>query len=242
MYIPSSFNVEDESEQIKLIRENPLGIIFNCGKGSSGNSSFWNPLKGTRASPSFSDLHATHVPFVFEENESGKHKIKTHLAAKNHHVEILEESPQCLVVFQGPHSYISPSWYPLKKKTHKFVPTWNYSAVHVYGTAHVVKNKEALLEFLEQVTDQEEGKRPEGEAYEEKWKLSDAPAAYIDAKLKSIVLLEIEIDHMEGNFKYSQGDPKQNVEGIIENLETEVSGENGRKVASLIREHYPQQL
>ncbi|CAD6633174.1 XXYS1_4_G0006860.mRNA.1.CDS.1 [Saccharomyces cerevisiae] len=75
---------------------------------------------------------ASHIPFVFVEFDNGEHKLIAHLARKNKQVEMLERVQKCLVVFQRVDSYISPAWYPVKKKTHKFVPTWDFAAVYVY--------------------------------------------------------------------------------------------------------------
>lgn len=242
MYIRKVYEVTELAKQAELIKKYPLGIVFSANPSPGGG------LLGFMRAGSLeevdSELCATHVPFFFVEGKDGEsHKLVAHLAANNQQGKQLEKVGKVLVVFQSVDSYTSPAWYPLKKKTHKYVPTWNFAAVHVYGTPKVIRNdKEWLLRQLNQITDQEEGKRPEGEGYEEKWKVSDAPEKYIDAKLKNIVGLEIEITAIQSKFKFGQDEVPTNVNGVLEGLEKEVGGEKGEEMCKLTRECYPGEL
>lgn len=240
MYIPKAFEVTDNAALFEVIRSNPLGVLFSHAAESHGAFGLFKTGK-TGLSPE--NTCATHVPFVLVTNEDGSQQLLTHLAAQNHHVDLLAKEENCLVVFQGPQSYISPSWYPTKKKNQKAVPTWDYTAVHVFGKAKLIKgDREWLLNMLNLITDQQEGKRPEGPEFEEKWRVSDAPTSYVDGMLANIVGVEIEIEKMEGNFKLHQNYPSVNVNGIIHNLETEVGGDKGTEMADYVRNHYPNQL
>lgn len=233
MYIPKHFAVTDLDKQVEIIKNYPLGILFSSTPSSKGLMGFWKGAKDERPD---SELCATHIPFYFVQSSEGKHKLIAHLAAQNHKVEQLENVSNCLVTFQSADSYISPSWYPLKPKTHKYVPTWDFAAVHVYGTPKIIReDKEWLLNMLNLLTDQEEEKRPSGEKYEGKWKVSDAPDAYLDVMMKNIVGLEIDITHMESKFKFDQNKSKIDVEGVIKNLGVEVGGEKGKQMAELTR-------
>ncbi|SCU92261.1 LADA_0F15456g1_1 [Lachancea dasiensis] len=227
MYIPQPYQVSDVAQQVELIENNPLGIMFSHAPESNG---LLNYIK-----PSAVSMNATHVPFVIvKDQQTDKYRLLAHLSKNNQHAELLEKQPECLVVFQGPQSYISPSWYPLKKKTHKFVPTWDYSAVHVYGKAKIIRDdKDWLLGMLNTVTDQEEGKRPEGPDFEEKWTVSDAPSNYIDAMLRGIVGLEVEIDRFECQVKAHQKQDVVNVKGVSEGLVKEC-GAKGEAVANVM--------
>lgn len=163
-----------------------------------------------------------------------------HLAIQNNQVEQLESVSNCLVTFQSTDSYVSPSWYTLKPKTHKYVPTWDFAAVHVYGTPKIIRgDKEWLLNMLNLITDQEEGKRPTGKKFKEKWKVSDAPDSYLNVMLNNIVGLEIEITHIESKFKFDQNKNKIDIAGLIDNFEHEVGGEKGMKLAEYICECQP---
>ncbi|CAI4044509.1 hypothetical protein N7582_003094 [Saccharomyces uvarum] len=241
MYIPKKFEVQDLPRQVEIIHNYPLGTLFTASPPSKGILDIWN--NGLTDRPD-SELCVTHVPFSFVPGTGGScGKLVAHLAVQNQQIEHLEKLSKCLVVFQSVDSYISPSWYPLKKKTHKHVPTWDFAAVHVYGTPRIIKgDKEWLIDLLNRLTDQEESKRPEGEQYEEKWKVSDAPESYIDAKLKGIVGLEIEITHIESKFKFDQDSAKIDVEGVIDNLEKEVGGEKGKEMAKLVKGCCPNKM
>lgn len=238
MYIPKEYESTDFSKQVALIREYPLGVLFSSETRKSGILQFASQLYETK-SPEV-EMEASHIPFLFVESKDGKHKLIAHLARRNQLIDLLERSGKCLVVFQSVDSYISPSWYPLKKETHKFVPTWDFAAVHVYGTPKIIRDdKDWLINMLTLLTAQEEGKRPKGAEYEEKWKVSDAPESYLAIMLKNIVGIEIEIDSIQSKFKFDQKSPVVNVQGVIKNLLHEVGGDKGKGMAALVKENYP---
>ncbi|MGA7364523.1 MAG: FMN-binding negative transcriptional regulator, partial [Candidatus Sulfotelmatobacter sp.] len=119
MYIPEYFCVRDHEDAIKFMRANPFAIL----------------ISSTEAGP-----FATHLPiFVRAENGEEQVILRGHVAKANPHWRYLEQQPQCLIIFHGPHSYISPSNYTLRES----VPTWNYGAVHLYGKAQVFSSAEA---------------------------------------------------------------------------------------------------
>ncbi|MGB5154508.1 MAG: FMN-binding negative transcriptional regulator, partial [Candidatus Sulfotelmatobacter sp.] len=119
MYIPEYFRVRDHEDAIKFMRANPFAIL----------------ISSTEAGP-----FATHLPIFVRANEGGeKIVLRGHVAKANPHWRYLEQQPQCLTIFHGPHSYISPSNYTLRES----VPTWNYGAVHLYGKAQVFSSAEA---------------------------------------------------------------------------------------------------
>lgn len=211
MYIPKHFE-SMELSRYKLSKKPPLGTLFSS-KASRQGFFGWR-TSSNKDDPDFG-MCASHIPFVFVEFDNGEHKLIAHLARKNKQVEMLERVQKCLVVFQSVDSYISPAWYPMKKRTRKFVPTWDFAAVHVYGTPRIIReDKDWLINMLSTLTDQEEEKRPEGEMYEEKWSVSDAPDSYINAMLQNIVGLEISITHIQSKFKFDQNKSQINVEGI----------------------------
>ena len=211
MYIPKHFESMEPS-RYKTPKKPPLGTLFSS-KASRQGFFGWR-TSSNKDDPDFG-MCASHIPFVFVEFDNGEHKLIAHLVRKNKQVEMLERVQKCLVVFQSVDSYISPAWYPMKKRTHNFVPTWDFAAVHVYGTPRIIReDKDWLINMLSTLTDQEEEKRPEGEMYEEKWSVSDAPDSYINAMLQNIVRLKISITHIQSNFKFDQNKSQINVEGI----------------------------
>lgn len=235
MYIPKQYEVTDREKQIAVIKENPLGILFTAVQPNGGLLSY---IVGGSSKTVDPELCATHVPFVFVEGADQRNRLVAHIASKNEQVAHLETANNVLVIFQGPHSYVSPSWYPTKKKTHKLVPTWAYATVHVYGSPKIIRDKKWLLEQVTKLSDQEEGKRPQGEEYEKKWKVTDAPERVIDAKLNGVVGLEIEISSIQCKFKFDQEMCEEDIQGVIHGFEHEVGGEHGSKLASFTRDCY----
>ncbi len=165
---------------------------------------------------------ATHLPLIIRE--SGEQvAIRGHVARANPHWRYLEDQSQCLVIFHGPHAYISPKNY----MTREAVPTWNFGAVHVYGTARVFSAPDELLGMLHELIPMFE---PE---YADQW--ASLSQAYRDRMLSHIVGFEIAVRKIEAKFKLSQNRAKEEQENVIASLEhvadTAVSG-----TARLMRE------
>ena len=114
---------------------------------------------------------------------------------------------ETLVIFQGPHAYISPTHYEKKQN----VPTWNYIAVHAYGKATLLKSQEQATEVLEKMINTYEAE------YFEQWKqLSET---YKSGMIKAIVAFEIEVTNLEGKFKLSQNKTKNEQQHIANAFE-----------------------
>ena len=240
MYIPKSMEVTDLSKQLELIEAHPLGALFNY---NTPNNSVLSYLTGSGPAPSDivdGEMCCTHIPFLVVKEDDGTVKLTAHLAVKNQHVQMLQKNPRCLVVFQAADSYITPSWYPLKETTHKFVPTWDFASVHVYGEARIITDKGWLVDMIGRLTDQEEGKRPEGEGPAgKKWKVSDAPAKYIEKRLDEVVGLEITVAHTQGKFKLHQDMSQVNVEGVLQGLKREVGNSVSEELVELCKANNP---
>ncbi|CDO91978.1 unnamed protein product [Kluyveromyces dobzhanskii CBS 2104] len=261
MYIPSHLNVTDLDQQVKLIEQYPLGVLFNYNSGKAGLLDYFKSGKPPTESRVDSEMCATHLPFHYVPDAAtgGKGKLIAHLAKTNQHAQMLEENPNCLVVFQSVDSYVSPDWYPLKKKTEKFVPTWDFACVHAYGKAKIIRNDEQwLLQTLNSITDQEEGKRPlamvaddvdgkedsvsRDEDSPRRWEVSQTNKDHLDRLLKNIVGIEIEINSIQSKFKFQQEMPPVNVNGVIGGYARELDPAKAEKLADLTREQYPRQL
>jgi transcriptional regulator len=120
-----------------------------------------------------------------------------------------------MAVFQGPQCYITPSYYATKAETGKVVPTWNYATVHAYGPLRTIEDAAWLRRFVEQLTERHEAARPADEA---RWKVGDAPEAFIDTLLKAIVGIELPIARLEGKWKVSQNRPAEDRAGVVAGL------------------------
>lgn len=183
MYTPKFNQVEDRALLIEAMRAWPFAILFGPDKNGG-------PV-------------ATHLPLVV--HDEGEHGLlEGHFALANPHWKALA-GRETLVVFSGPHSYVSPTLYVERKS----VPTWNYIAVHATGVLEIVEDekdnpaaaharKDALLKNLIAVNEP---------AYAEQW--NELPIAYRISMTSGIVGFRIRIAKIEGKFKVSQNRPEQ---------------------------------
>ncbi|KFY72551.1 hypothetical protein V499_07299 [Pseudogymnoascus sp. VKM F-103] len=222
----------------QLIRENPLGILTTAIR-----------------SPQHPLILASHIPFVLDVPETADGTLSNgilrgHIAKQNPQAKVLMEAvaarkeqghdtlellDEVLVLFNGPHHhYVTPKFYvETKPDSGKVVPTWNYSAVEVYGKVRVYCNSQSdetssfLRKQLGDLTQQSESliMGYTGGDKSSPWEVSDAPSPYIEIMKKNIIGIEIRIDRLGGKFKMSQELSKGDREGVIngfENLGTEV--------------------
>ena len=168
------------------------------------------------ATPS-GELFATHMPFVFNPSDGEHGVLEAHLARANPHHRLAGADSQALVIFTGPDAYITPNWYPGKYTHGREVPTWNYIAVHAYGTLRFVDDPEWLLAHLGRLTTRSEATRltTDGAAA---WRVEDAPAEYIAQQMKAIVGVEIRLTRLEGKWKMSQNKTPETIDSVIAGL------------------------
>jgi transcriptional regulator len=117
-----------------------------------------------------------------------------------------------MVVFRGPHGYISPNWYPSKHETHRHVPTWNYEVVHAHGRLRIVDDEKFLRGIVGRLTRRHEASEPRP------WKMGDAPPDYINQMLRAIVGIEVEVLRLEGKRKLGQNRDARDSEGAVRAL------------------------
>ncbi len=146
-------------------------------------------------------------PLPFELSGGSLHG---HVARGNPLAEL--DGAEVLVIFHGPQAYISPNWYPTKHETGREVPTWDYAVVHVHGRMKVINDAGWLRTLLERLVDRHEATEPKP------WHMDDAPADHIEKSLRAITGLEIDIERIEGKFKFNQNHPERNRRGIVEGL------------------------
>lgn len=205
MYIPKKYAEEDLEKQIELILNYPLGTVITSTDDG---------------------LIANHIPFyLYKDPENGKTYLRAHLAKANHQVPSLKANDKVLVVFQSADSYISPNHYPGKQVTHKYVPTWDFAAVHVHGKSRIIDDGKWVRSQLDSFTAQNENKR------QSPWKVSDAPEKYTSLLIKAITGLEIEVESTECKFKFEQKMDRKDIDGVIEGL-----AEENPAVSEMVRE------
>ena len=137
---------------------------------------------------------------------------------------------ESVVVFQGPESYITPSWYESKRQHGQAVPTWNYVVVHAYGRPRFVRDRQWLLAHVTALTLQHEA------AFAEPWQVSDAPAEYIDKMLSNIVGVEIPVTRLLGKWKVSQNRPLADRLGVVTGL-NDMASEKAAAMEALVKQH-----
>ena len=200
MYCPASFR-EDRLEVLHaLMRSHRLATLVTAGEGG---------------------LLANLVPFtlVADSPAGGPGLLRAHLARANGQVDALRAGTPALVIFQGPQSYVTPSWYATKAETGKVVPTWNFVMVQARGTPRVVDEADWIHAQISELTHSQESPRAEP------WHVSDAPEPYIAAQMRAIVGVEIPIERLEGKWKVSQNHPAANRQGVADGLRREGGSE-----------------
>ncbi len=191
MYQPQHHREDDIGVQHALIRAHPLGMLITLGAEG---------------------LEANLIPFVLDPAAGTKGVLRGHLARANGQWRDFDAATGALIVFQGPEAYITPSWYATKAETGKVVPTWNYAIVQVRGPLRAVEDAAWLRAQIEALTNGRESRR------EQPWQVSDAPAPFVDAMIRGIVGVEIEIETIDGKWKVSQNRPEADRLGVIAGL------------------------
>lgn len=191
MYTPKYHALTDVAAMRTHIAEHPLGA-WVC--------------------TAYNQLMANHIPFVWDAQHGGHGRLLGHVSRANPVWRELASGAPSVVMFMGPDAYITPSWYPGKRAHGKVVPTWNYVTVHAHGMARAIEDTEWILDVINRLTDAQESRR------DRPWKVSDAPAAYIDRMLRAVVGIEITIERLEGRLKVSQDEDEQDRLGTVEGL------------------------
>jgi transcriptional regulator len=209
VYIPKHYEERDLGVLHALIRSHPLGTWVTEAEGA---------------------LAANHIPFLVDPAAGERGLLVGHVARANPIWRTFSKTMPSLVIFQGPQSYITPSWYPSKHADGKAVPTWNYAVVHAHGLPRAIEDAAWLRRHVTALTERHEAERTVP------WQVTDAPADYVDAMLKAIVGIEIPIDAIVGKWKASQNRPPADKRAIIAGLQ-ERGGDEAREMADLIRRH-----
>ncbi len=150
-------------------------------------------------STSDGSLKVSHLPFLVSETTDGSIRLCGHFARANDHWKIIEQgNTTSMAIFQGPHTYLSPSHYASKQETGKVVPTWAYVIVHAHGVAGTLHDADRLLAHVNSLTDRNEAEQPAP------WKVSDAPDDYVASMLRGIVGVELRVSQLEGVWKMNQ--------------------------------------
>ena len=207
MYIPRAFNEDDLSTLHRQIEGTRLGILVT--QGARG-------------------LLANHIPLLLSPEQGPYGTLYGHLAKANPQWQEMESGAEALLIFPGPDAYVSPSFYPSKAEHGQAVPTWNYLAVHAYGSAEVFHDPQRLRDLVRALTEKHEAGRATP------WTLEDAPADYIDKMLGAIVGFAVPISRLEGKRKLTQNRNAPDIAGVRDGLAAS-SAPNDNEIARLMR-------
>jgi len=183
----------------------------------------------TLVSSATGELSADHVPLVLHDEESEMGVLRGHVAIGNPLFKQTDGAIDVLTIFQGPQTYITPSWYASKQEHGKVVPTWNYVVVHVRGTLTFQRDEAWLMRHLHDLTQQHESHRPDP------WAVSDAPDDFVKRQLRGLIGFEIEIKNMDGTWKVSQNKNDADKAGVTSGLSKEPSSQAG-EISKLVAE------
>jgi transcriptional regulator len=205
MYIPQANRVGDPEKVRAFIHAHGFATLVS-GEGGSP----W----------------ASHLPVLLEESPQGD-RLLGHMARANDQWRHLASGAEVLCIFQGPHSYVSPSWYVAKLA----VPTWNYAAVHVYGTPRLEEDPAFLRRILDDTTSKYESGMPVP------WRM-DFPAETLAAYMKAIVGFSVAVSRIEAKFKLGQNRSREDQAGMMSGLEHSGNPES-EALARFIRSQAP---
>jgi transcriptional regulator len=200
MYSPAYNRLADRAELLAFMRQHNFPVLVT-GLGGS--------------------LQASHLPSMIHD-EGEQIVIDMHMAHANQQWhEFFDE--EVLVIFTGPHGYVSPRWYEDTER----VPTWNYTAVHAYGIPQLVEDRAAKHASQRRLVD----------AMDPEWlpKFDALSEKYVTGMLNGIVNFQIPVARIETRWKLSQNRGRREMELIAEELEKAGAG----ALARLHREHFP---
>jgi len=203
MYISRLYREEDRAKILEFLQQNEFATLVT-----------YDGDKPT----------ASHL--LMEVVEAGENLlVKGHMSKANPLWKTFEKNPEVLVIFQGPHTYISPTWY-----NHVNVPTWNYQAVHVYGKPRIVTDPEEFHAILSRLVAKHEG----GSSY----RLESLSPDFVLDQMKGIVGFQIEVTRIEANYKLSQNRDDEDYRNIVQHLH-ERGDEMSRLVAEAMEKQRP---
>jgi transcriptional regulator len=213
MYAPPLYRSEDVAQQHDLIEANPFGLITAVVDGR---------------------IHGTHIPFVLDRGpEPGdRGRLRAHLAKTNPLVSALTKGDEVMVAFLGPHSYICPDDYA----TEPHFPTWNYSAVHVYGRPRMLDDDAQRVQLDDLIAAEEARRLPK-----RPWTLDRAPSELVEQFRAAIVAFELPIAHMDGIFKYGQNKTAEDLDAQIAAFRSRPADHSAR-MADLLHTHNTDKL
>lgn len=213
MYVPAAFRLTDRARMIEIMRAYNFALLVTAPDGRA---------------------QASHLPFLYEAEEGPEGTLYAHMARANPQwrdfAAVAESGGEALVVFQGPHSYISPTWYASEQPN---VPTWNYVAVHAYGRPQVIEDPAAARALLERlVAVQEAGLMPS-------WFTAGLSDTFISGMLRGLVAFRMPVARLEAKAKLSQNKTAAQLAAataVLEAAEAPIARETGAWMRAALKD------
>jgi transcriptional regulator len=206
MYIPAAFKIDNWETLAAFMHENSFATVISYADGAP---------------------FASHLPILLEDAAGPPGRLLGHMARANPQWRHFAGGAEVLIIFHGPHGYVSPQWY----KDQPAVPTWNYAAVHAYGLAQILNDEDAVTSILDRtVRKYEAGRTPA-------WS-GELPSEFAAAKRKAIVAFEVRISRLEGKFKLGQNRSAEDLRGVVAALKQSARGDD-QSLADFMKLHLP---
>lgn len=203
MYIPKLYHEEDRAKIIEFMRQNEFTILVTHDGEQQA---------------------ASHLLVEVVEDDV-RLFVNGHMSKANPQWKSFGKNAEVLVIFQGPHTYISPTWY-----NHVNVPTWNYQAVHVYGRVKIVDDRNEAYLLLKRLIDRHETAGH--------YKLETLPDDFVEREMRGVIAFQVEVSRIEANYKLSQNRNDIDFRSIVTKLE-ERDDEMSHGVAEAMRQNRP---
>ncbi|TXL73430.1 FMN-binding negative transcriptional regulator [Vineibacter terrae] len=205
MYIPAHFDLKDLAAAQALMRARSFATLVSTGEDGA-------PF-------------VTHLPLLLQDDAAAPHgRLIGHVARPNPHWRLFDRGAPSLAVFHGPHAYISPNWYT----SPNLVPTWNYTAVHAYGTPRILADSNQALAVVEQLAAWFEASLPQP------WSTARLPPGNALAQMRGIVAFEMPIERLEAKAKVGQNRLAADQRSAADALAAQ-GGEDNTAIAALMR-------
>jgi transcriptional regulator len=200
MYISKLYREEDRAKILEFLRKNEFAtLVTHDGEKPT----------------------ASHLLMEVVEDDDN-FLVNGHMSRANPQWRKFEKNPDVLIIFQGPHTYISPTWY-----NHVNVPTWNYQAVHLYGSPRIVEGAEYYAMLSRLIQRHERGTN---------YRMESLPQDFVEKQMNGTVGFQVEVSRIEANYKLSQNRDDEDYHNIIERL-NEREDEMSHAVAEAMREN-----
>ena len=162
----------------------------------------------TLVSRAANELQITHLPFLYDPSRGEHGTLLAHLARANPHASLLQEHAESVVIFNGPHGYVSPSWYPHRRTP----PSWNYAVAHCHGVPHALEPAETLAAIVLLVNEMER-------RHAVRWRIEELAPQEVERLVARVLAFEIPVSRIEAKFQMSQGERPDNIRAATDELD-----------------------